>query len=460
MTIQQLDGIRSRRRDRRSLGLVASHSRKVRSGAEYDQYFDAPLQTDAELMGPNGTVHDTIKFMRDSINKNYKQTARIAPILRGNTLEDTCRKIFDFTFNHVAYKQDSPEAEQLRTPNRTWADRQSGADCDCYSIFIGSILKNLGIPFAIRMVGINGGDYSHVYIVVPRYGNESDLKMRANYIVIDPVLDTFNEEHSFTKNKDLYMKIQQLSGLGGGVAVREPAVYYSKQAAQIPGDVTFFDGINYYERDDSTTGLHGLDGLHGLGFLKFVGKIGSFVKNSKIVKRIAKPIKKVLNYKKDGTQRKWSAKRDMKKALSTPMQPITPQQSIAPRSVSVMGEQIPLAPMPQAAPMTIPQAMSNPMPDMSSVFNLAKTFMPDNTLLYKLMEAKSESQKGMTSYEAERISEKTGELKRLEMENNMLKMNMENNKGSKTPLYVLGGSIILLGTVAATVAIAKNKNKD
>ena len=109
---------------------------------------------------------------------------------------------FAVVFSHLQYKPDDPVNEELRRPKRAWADRVTGVDCDCYSIFIGSILSNLNIPFALRMVKINNKPYfQHVYVVVPKSGKRNELESRSSYFVVDPVLDTFNEEHPFTGNR-------------------------------------------------------------------------------------------------------------------------------------------------------------------------------------------------------------------------------------------------------------------
>ena len=53
--------------------------------------------------------------------------------------------IWDFVYQHVQYKLDDPGYEQVRRPLRTWLDRKRGADCEDYSVFISSILLNLGV---------------------------------------------------------------------------------------------------------------------------------------------------------------------------------------------------------------------------------------------------------------------------------------------------------------------------
>lgn len=267
------------------LGVVADKKRNIRSGAEYDKYFPRPSFSDPYLSYA-GTVHDTLSFMGDIIKKTLSDTKRIAPILRGATLQQTCNNIFNFVFNHIQYKPDNPKEEELRRPSRTWHDRKTGADCDCYSIFIGSILSNLKIPFALRMVKIKNRSYfQHVYVVVPKDGKQFSLSSRYSYFVIDPVLNTFDEEHPFTGKKDNFMQpIKYLNGYANGL----------NGFANAPknNDFDLLDGIfgNLPDLILPTNNDETMDGLGKIPFGKIFGAIGRGIKKfgGKIVGGIRK----------------------------------------------------------------------------------------------------------------------------------------------------------------------------
>jgi hypothetical protein len=192
------------------IGLVATGRRSIRDGSEYNKFFDFSLvqNTEVELL-PDGTVYDTLKQMQKIVRTTLPQTKRIGEKLKGATREATCRNLFDFLYNYVQYKKDSPLKEQLRTPSRTWKDRKTGVDCDCYSIFISSVLTNLGIPHTFRMAGYKG-DYQHVYVVVPKSGSSY-----TSYFTIDPVVDQFDYETPFTKKHDHMSKTTMLNGIDG-----------------------------------------------------------------------------------------------------------------------------------------------------------------------------------------------------------------------------------------------------
>jgi hypothetical protein len=198
------------------LGLVATGRRSIRSGSEYNRYFDMSglVGTDPIIAGPKSDNYDTLREMTSMSKEFTYQTEKISNKLKGSSLEETLRNIWSFLYNHVQYKLDSKTREQLRTPLRTWKDRSSGVDCDCFSVFASTVLRNLGISHAFRMTKYNAG-FQHVYVVVPKDGKKESLDIPGKYFIIDPVVDRFNYEVPFSDKHDRYMYIQQLNGLGG-----------------------------------------------------------------------------------------------------------------------------------------------------------------------------------------------------------------------------------------------------
>lgn len=195
------------------LGFVASGRRSIGSGAEYNKFFDmSVLQGTDPVINTDGTNYDTLREMERIAQNCKSQTRKIARHLKASSTEATLRNIWKFLYGNVQYKKDSPTQEQLRTPLRTWKDRKTGVDCDCYSIFISACLRTLGISHAFRMAGYSG-DFQHVYVVVPKDGRRQSLE-NGNYYTVDPVVDQFNYEVPFKKKFDRYMNIQSLNGLG------------------------------------------------------------------------------------------------------------------------------------------------------------------------------------------------------------------------------------------------------
>ncbi|MDI1305391.1 MAG: hypothetical protein PSX42_11185, partial [bacterium] len=150
-----------------SLGVTASGRRNIKDGSQYNSYFSDTIGTNP-LVAKKADVFETLEFIDQLVKNTVGQTAKIAKVLKGSTLDETCRKIFSFFYTHYQYKLDKQGEEQLRTPSRAWKDRKTGIDCDCFAISVSSVLTNLGIKHAYRICEIaNKGYYQHIYIVVP-----------------------------------------------------------------------------------------------------------------------------------------------------------------------------------------------------------------------------------------------------------------------------------------------------
>ena len=201
------------------LGLTAKGKRKISPGREFNKYFPSPNNTDP-ILHKNGSVDDTVDFCIDIVKKTLSDTRAISKILKGDSLEETCRNIFDFYYKHFQYHLDKTGVEQLRRPARAWQDRgnsySGGIDCDCFSISVSSVLTNLNIPHSFRIVKMYGRDYyQHIYVVVPKVAG-ANMNNKNNYLVIDPVLDQFNlEAPGVTQKNDkaMTMPIQYLNGV-------------------------------------------------------------------------------------------------------------------------------------------------------------------------------------------------------------------------------------------------------
>lgn len=184
-------------KSRFEIGSITSGYRSIRDGQKYDRFFAKPDSTDRIII-EDGEVEDTVDLMKRVVWRYIDDTKTIADHLKGGSKTQTCQNIWDFLYHHIQYKLDKRGLEQLRRPARSWADRQNGIDCDCFSIFASSILTNLQIPHSLRITKYGGDQFQHVYVVVPN-GNES--------IIIDPVLSRFNYEKPFSEHKDFAMNL-------------------------------------------------------------------------------------------------------------------------------------------------------------------------------------------------------------------------------------------------------------
>jgi len=147
--------------ERYQIGSITSGYRVIRTGDEYNKYFPKPQAQDRIII-EDGEVGDTVDLMKRVVWKYIDDTKGIAPVLKGKTLNETCENTWNFLYHHIQYKLDERGLEQLRRPARSWSDRKSGIDCDCFSIFASSILTNLKVPHSFRITKYGGSQFQHV----------------------------------------------------------------------------------------------------------------------------------------------------------------------------------------------------------------------------------------------------------------------------------------------------------
>ncbi|MFA6066903.1 MAG: hypothetical protein WC707_07005 [Candidatus Babeliaceae bacterium] len=176
--------------------------RPIKDGSAYVKYFPSPDYSHRIIIPNSEYIDDTVKLMQKVCWKYKADAAKIAQILKGDNTNETLSNIWNFCYTYIQYKIDIPGEEQIRRPARSFADRNTGIDCDCFSTLIGAILLNLQIPFKFRITKYDGGNaFQHVYVVVPTSSGE---------IVVDPVLSKFNYEKKYSQKKDYNMPLKGL----------------------------------------------------------------------------------------------------------------------------------------------------------------------------------------------------------------------------------------------------------
>jgi hypothetical protein len=139
------------------------------------------------------TAKDTVEFAR-----------HIQPTKAG------MKELFDFLRFNIRYKRDPKKSQWVRSPARFWSDRQG--DCKSYTVFIISVLQNLGLDYIIRFTSYKRKDkrVRHVYPIAILPGGEQ--------VIIDPVWalegGRFNTEKRFFHKIDYKVKegLAYLSG--------------------------------------------------------------------------------------------------------------------------------------------------------------------------------------------------------------------------------------------------------
>ena len=186
--------------------MEAQRKRNIKSGEEYSHLFPK-AENSYSTVRKNANVTHTVAFIPKVVQETLGHTKKIAQLLKGNTTYETCSNIWQFVYGHIAYKKDQEGYEQIRSPARAWHDRHKGVDCDCYSVFISSILCNLQVPHILRITKYHRDYFQHIYPVVVQASQEE--------IPIDCVTDKFNYEVPYSEKKDYPMELQYLNGFDG-----------------------------------------------------------------------------------------------------------------------------------------------------------------------------------------------------------------------------------------------------
>ena len=188
------------------------HYREVRSDYPSDIFPKAACKR-TEL--GDGDTFFSVKQIVIAIDTYYAQCRRIAKLLKGDTLQATCRNIHQFLYHHFQYKADSEE-QQLRSPACSWAQRFIGIDCKSYTILAGAIIKALGYNSYVRQIkqpySSYPDQYTHVYLIVPISQKDNDL--RKGYYVIDGTVST-TREAIYSEKADEIVTAMKHIGLNG-----------------------------------------------------------------------------------------------------------------------------------------------------------------------------------------------------------------------------------------------------
>lgn len=171
----------------------------------------APPEGWQKVMHENGNVQDIIAVILKADQLSPKYTRELAQQLRQDDEYETMRAVWRFVKEHVKYVRDKVGHEVIQLPGALWRGRKG--DCKSFSIFIGSILKNLGIKYRYRVAFYDPAnpDSGHIYPIATL----SD----GTQVVMDAVHSRFDEEVRFWEARDYYpasgysRKAQRLNGL-------------------------------------------------------------------------------------------------------------------------------------------------------------------------------------------------------------------------------------------------------
>lgn len=152
-----------------------------------------PLNT-TTFIKQNQSAKDIANAIVLSIKQSEMDAKKIAPFLKGATNKKSLENIFIFCKNNIKYKKETTDLQTARTIGRILSMKEG--DCKHYTTTIASLSKALNIPIKLRLISQNllNSDPTHIYCVSNINGKE---------IIIDPVLNNFNQQATFTKKYDI-----------------------------------------------------------------------------------------------------------------------------------------------------------------------------------------------------------------------------------------------------------------
>ena len=177
--------------------------------------------------------------------QNYRQVERLAAHLKDDDEMQSAFNVWHWLHTNVRYNYDTPGEEEIRTPARVWADRESGVDCDCLAVFTACLLICMGYKPTFEIVAFNNSPtYSHIYV-------------NLDGMAIDRVLPVFlARPGNITKTQIMEIPVYSLSGINGCNTLS--GVYASTLAKVQDGTATGED-LNNLRKTEVLLTLKGLD---------------------------------------------------------------------------------------------------------------------------------------------------------------------------------------------------------
>jgi len=143
-------------------------------------------------------LSNTLSIIVLLILKNGHETRKLARHLQSQKGHlQTCYNIWHWLKFNIKYKTDTLGVEEIRTPSRSFYDKKKGIDCEDFTIFAASLLKELDYNATIYVADYDNknGNYDHIFI-------------KSEKIIIDVVWSNFNEKPNTIEKKHLIHEIR------------------------------------------------------------------------------------------------------------------------------------------------------------------------------------------------------------------------------------------------------------
>ena len=167
-----------------------------------------PFDNNLILRHTNAITGNIVTVLNSCVPKSVKDTAKISQNFKDKTVYASAFKIWLFVRENIVYKKDDDGKQIIQYPGALWAQRTTGGDCKSMSLFVSSLLLNLGAEnVRLRYVSYNNNPTpTHVYTVFNYQGRT---------VPVDTVIEKFDYEKNFTYKYDYPMDVLTLSGING-----------------------------------------------------------------------------------------------------------------------------------------------------------------------------------------------------------------------------------------------------
>ena len=115
---------------------------------------------------PYYNTDDIIEFVRRADQLAPEYTVYLAERLANecSTIEELCYMLHHMVYHGIKYQEDPIGAQYVKSPGMLVSDKEG--DCKSFSVFIGSVLKNLDIAYDYKFISQKPGKpVHHVYVV-------------------------------------------------------------------------------------------------------------------------------------------------------------------------------------------------------------------------------------------------------------------------------------------------------
>jgi len=129
-----------------------------------DRIWRIPLEP-----GLQGTLH-TLAWMRKLVRRDVQDlhlrnfAERLVSECRGHDFNCEIETIFRFVQKKVVYRRDPVDIERVQDARRTLLFR--AGDCDDKAVLLASLLACVGHQSVFSVLGMQPGNYSHVFVTV------------------------------------------------------------------------------------------------------------------------------------------------------------------------------------------------------------------------------------------------------------------------------------------------------